>query len=84
MTLEFRDSLSGLTTHKASQLVVRDAHGNPIFLAIELGPNQIVAATASQDNALFQSLLRQFNIGLVKVSHTTPDKLGKSSTALEM
>ena len=50
----------------ATQVVIRDSFGNPLAVAVEIGPNQVIIETAS-NKAKFTELLRQLGIGVSRI-----------------
>jgi CTP:molybdopterin cytidylyltransferase MocA len=63
MKLQIHRNMRDVLTVDATRVVVEDAFGNPIALALEFAPGQIIAATA--DNPQFNAILH--NLGINKV-----------------
>lgn len=62
MNLLIHRSLHDVVTVRATRVVVEDDFGNPIALAMEFAPNQILAVTA--DSPEFNQVLE--NMGIKK------------------
>ena len=60
MKLQIHRSLRDVVTLEATRVVVEDNHGNPIALALEFAPGQILATTA--DSPDFNQVLAGLGI----------------------
>lgn len=60
MKLKIHRSLRDVVVIEATRVVVEDDLGNPVALALEFGPNQILAVTA--DDPKFNQVLAELGI----------------------
>lgn len=70
MRLHIHKNLREVVEIEATRVVVEDDFGNPIALALEFGPNQIIAVTA--EDPKFNQLLSSLGIDKVVVVHDVP------------
>lgn len=63
MKLRIHRNMRDVLTVDATRVIVEDAFGNPIALALEFAPGQIIASTA--DSPQFNAILH--NLGIDKV-----------------
>ena len=73
MKLHIHRNMRNVQTVEATRVVVEDDHGNPIALALEFAPGQILAVTA--DSSDFNAVLASLGIKktvLVEDVHQTP------------
>ena len=61
MKLKIHRNLRDVVVIEATRVVVEDDLGNPVALALEFGPNQILAVTA--DDPKFNQVLAELGIG---------------------
>lgn len=60
MRIETHDGLTNPQVIRATRLVVKDSHGQPVFVVLEQGPDRFLTFKASDPD--FQSALAQFGI----------------------
>ena len=60
MRIETHDGLTNPQVIKATRLVVKDDHGQPVFVVLEQGPNQFVSFKATDPD--FEAALAQFGL----------------------
>lgn len=60
MRVETHDGLTNPQALRATRLVVKDSHGQPVFVVLEQGPDQFVTFKATDPD--FAAALAQFGI----------------------
>ena len=80
MQVELHDRLGSPLKVTATRLLIRDDYGNPIAICMEIGPNNILTATA-KDHAKFDALLRSLGIKQTAVV-TVMDEKDKNSSII--
>ena len=77
MKLQIHRNMRNVQTIEATRVVVRDDHDNPIALALEFAPGQILAVTADSPefNAVLASLGIKETVLVEDVRQTPLDKV---------
>lgn len=60
MRVETHDGLTNPQVIQATRLVVKDSHGQPVFVVLEMGPDQFMTFKASDPD--FAAALAQFGL----------------------
>lgn len=60
MRIETHDGLTNPQVIQATRLVVKDSHGQPVFVVLEQGPDQFVTLKATDPD--FGAALAQFGV----------------------
>ena len=72
MRIETHDGLTNPQVIQATRLVVKDSHGQPVFVVLEQGPDQFITFKATDPD--FEAALAQFGIRQTAIVRTVDVK----------